>query len=226
LAGALLAVAILSRLFEFLLETAPVPTNLAFCGLILGGLPAIFQKVKHKGFHGGMGACCLIFFLLVVGMAVFQGGDEPVRTLSPSLGNVAALFLVGVVAAATMVIPGVSGSMVLMLLGYYQPILALVNSSISDLLHFNLSGLMADLASVIPFGIGVLLGIFLVAKLIEWIMHRWEVETYWAIIGLIAASPIAILVSTDWSGFNLLSLVLGIVTFCLGWFAARKLGDQ
>ena len=77
-----------------------------------------------------------------------------------------------------------------------------------------------------PFGVGVVIGIFLIAKIIEFIFQRAETHAYWAIIGLIMASPIAILWKTDWSGFSLAAVLTGVVTFAIGWFIASKLGDE
>ena len=57
-------------------------------------------------------------------------------------------------------------------------------------------------------------------------MDRWPAQTYWAIIGLIVASPVAILLNTDWAGFSWIQLLIGVVTFGLGWFAASKLGGD
>ena len=57
-------------------------------------------------------------------------------------------------------------------------------------------------------------------------MAKWPTQTYWAIIGLIVASPVAILMGTDWSGFSLWILIAGIVTFAAGWFAASRLGGE
>lgn len=224
--GAGLALVLLARLFEFLLETYPIPTNLCFCGLIAGSLPFIFRKVEHKGFSWPMAAACLVMFVLVVGMALLPGQQNHQASVGFSLVNVILLFLVGVITAATMVVPGVSGSMMLMLLGYYEPLLHLINNCVSSLIHFQLGTFFADLGSLIPLGIGFVVGVFGIAKLIEWVMHRWETETYWAVIGLIAASPVAILLGTDWSQFSLVSLLAGIVTFGLGWLAASRLGGE
>ena len=72
----------------------------------------------------------------------------------------------------------------------------------------------------------MILGIFLIAKLIEFIFSKAEIHAYYAIIGLILASPIAILLKTDWSDFSVLMLVTGIITFVLGWFVSSKLGGE
>ena len=217
--GAGLAIVILSRVFEFLLENYPIPTNFAFCGLIAGSLPFIFQKV-------GKIIPMVIFFAVVILMAVMgeTGGKE--ADVSFTLINVIKLLLVGIIAAATMVIPGVSGSMMLMLLGYYDTILRTINKFIDAVLSFDINSILVQCGILIPFGIGVILGIFLIAKLIEFIFMKAEIHAYYAIIGLIVASPIAILLKIDWSGFSVMTLGAGIISFIAGWFVASKLGGE
>ena len=122
--------------------------------------------------------------------------------------------------------PGVSGSMMLMLLGYYDTILKTINQFIDALIAFDVQKILVQCGILIPFGIGVVIGIFLIAKLIEFIFMKAEIHAYYAIIGLILASPIAILLKVDWSGLSVLTIVVGIVTFCLGWFTASKLGGE
>ena len=224
--GAGLAIVILSRIFEFLLETYPIPTNFAFCGLIAGSLPFIFKKVKGHPVTVGKIIPFLIFFGIVIAMALMgeTGGAE--ADVAFGIVNVIKLLGVGIIAAATMVVPGVSGSMMLMLLGYYDVILRTINQFIDSLVTFDMAGLMQGFGVLVPFGIGVVVGIFLIAKIIEYIFSKAEVHAYYAIIGLILASPIAILLKTDWSGFSVMMLVTGIVTFAAGWFAASKLGGE
>ncbi len=225
-AGAGIAIVVLSRLFEFLLENYPIPTNLGFCGLIVGSLPFIFQKVKGSKVTVGKVIPFLVFFALVVGMALLgeTGGADADVTFG--LVNVIKLLAVGVIAAATMVVPGVSGSMMLMLLGYYDVILRTINSCIDALVSFDIAGLFAAAGVLAPFGVGVLMGIFAIAKLIEFIFMKAEVHAYYGIIGLILASPIAILLKTDWSGLSVLTVAVGVVCFLAGSAAAYKLGGE
>lgn len=224
--GAGLAIVTLARLFEFLLENYPIPTNFAFCGLIAGSLPFIFNKVKGHTVSIGKIIAFLIFFAVVILMAVMGETNGNAADVSFGVVNVTKLLLVGIIAAATMVVPGVSGSMMLMLLGYYDTILKSINQFIDALIAFDMEALFVQCAVLVPFGIGVVVGIFLIAKLIEFIFSKAEIHAYYAIIGLIIASPIAILLKTDWSGFSVLTLVTGIVTFVAGWFVASKLGGE
>ena len=224
--GAGLAIVTLARLFEFLLENYPIPTNFAFCGLIAGSLPFIFNKVKGHTVSIGKIIAFLIFFAVVILMAVMGETNGNAADVSFGVVNVIKLLLVGIIAAATMVVPGVSGSMMLMLLGYYDTILKSINQFIDALIAFDMEALFVQCAVLVPFGIGVVVGIFLIAKLIEFIFSKAEIHAYYAIIGLIIASPSAILLKTDWRGFSVLTLVTGIVTFVAGWFVASKSGGE
>ena len=82
------------------------------------------------------------------------------------------LSFIGIIAAATMVIPGVSGSLVLMLLGYYFPIV----NVIKELTHFE--NIFKNIFVAGFFGGGVIIGMVLVAKLIEWLLAKYEKKTY------------------------------------------------
>lgn len=225
-AGAGIAIIVLSRLFEYLLEVHPIPTNFAFCGLIAGSLPFIFQKVKGHSVTIGKVIPFLIFFAIVILMAVMGETSGAAADVTFSIVNVVKLFGVGVIAAATMVIPGVSGSMMLMLLGYYDIILATINDAIDALLAFDMGEIFRVVGILAPFGIGVIIGIFVIAKIIEFIFSKAEVHAYYAIIGLILASPIAILLQTDWSGLSISTVLISAGTFILGWVAANKLGGE
>lgn len=230
--GVGIAVVALSRLFEFLLANHPIPTNFAFCGLIAGSLPFIFKKVEGKKITIGKIIPFLVFFGVVILMAVMGNVAGTAADVSFSFINVVKLFGVGIVAAATMVVPGVSGSMMLMLMGYYDVILSIINDFIDAVLAFNMAEILRTVGVLAPFGIGVLAGIFLIAKLIEFIFSKAETHAYFAIIGLIMASPIAILLQTDWTTMPtdtlpmILTWVVSIVTFIAGWFTASKLGGE
>lgn len=225
-AGAGLAIVLLSRLFEYLLANHPIPTNFAFCGLIAGSLPFIFKKVQGKKVTVGKVIPFLVFFALVILMAVLGDTSGADADVSFTVINVIKLLAVGIIAAATMVVPGVSGSMMLMLLGYYDTIIATINDFIDAVLAFDMAGILSAVGILVPFGIGVVIGIFLIAKLIEFIFAKAETHAYFAIIGLIMASPIAILLKTDWSKFSVLTLVISAGTFVAGWLAASKLGGE
>ena len=224
--GMVLGILGLAKVITFLLGRYPLQTNLAFIGLIFGGLPIIVHKIRgeKKGVAGAIGF--VLAFALVIGLQIVGEGDGHDAALTFSLGQVVILFVIGVIASATMVIPGVSGSMMLMLLGYYNPVVGTVSRMLDALLGFNLAEIIACCGVLVPFGLGVVAGIFAVAKLIEVLLARFPGVTYCAILGLVAASPIAILMAMDYAGVTVVTVAVSVVTFVLGFAAAYKLGGE
>ena len=225
-AGAGIALVALTFVIEALFQYYPIPTNLLFIGLIVGGLPPVVTKVKSHKLSFGHILAGLLFFALEVGMAMM--GDNGNRQVTLNLGIVPMikLVLVGIIAAATMIIPGVSGSMVLLILGYYEPIIQQITAFCTAVITLDMAGILHGIAILLPFGIGVLIGILGIAKIIEIIFEKYPVYAYCAIIGLIAASPIAILVCSNFAGFSVSVLLISIVTFAAGFGIAIKIGDK
>lgn len=226
LIGVAMGLVVFARLIQMMFDHVPFQTNFLFIGLILGGLPAMVKKVKGQKLRVSHIISCVLFFALVVGLAAIGKSEGAAVDLSFSVIHALKLFGVGVIASATMVIPGVSGSMVLMLMGYYNPILNEVNRFMDNLVDFNLPGLLDGCTVLVPFGIGVVVGIFAIAKLIEIIFNKFPYIAYWAIIGLIVASPFAILVMNDLGNINVVSVLTGIVALVVGIFVAMKLGEE
>lgn len=223
--GMVIAVATLSFALKWAFAEYPLPTNTLFIGLILGGLPAILKQVKGEK-TGVLGAVLfVIFFAIVVLLQIFQKENSAVIQLS--VLEVIKLFLLGCIASATMVIPGVSGSMILKLLGYYEPIVTeALPAAITALTGGDFPALLNSVGILLPFGVGIVVGIFAIAKLIEVLMARWKGLTYMAIIGMVVASPVAILLGTDMAGFSWGILAVSVVTFAVGYVIAWKLGDE
>ena len=223
--GMVLAIGGLSFALKWAFAVYPLPTNTLFIGLILGGLPAILRQVKGKK-KGAVGAVLFaVFFALIIVMQIFQ--SEHVATITLSFGEVVKLFVLGAVASATMVIPGVSGSMILKLLGYYEPVVTgAIPGLISGLAHGEWAAVGANVGILLPFGLGIVVGIFAIAKLIEILLAKWKCITYGAILGLVVASPFAILMGLSLPGFNLVQVIVSVLTFILGfaaaWLLARK----
>ena len=223
--GMLLAIALFAKLFsEVLFPRFPLQTNLFFIGLILGGLPIIYRKVKGVSIKLPQVFAFLLFFVLVTVLAVVGEGNGADADITLSIGNVLKLFFVGVVAAATMVIPGVSGSMIMMILGYYNTIIDTINACIDALRAFDIPALLDTFIVLVPFGIGVVIGIVAVAKLVEFMLRKFPAVTYWAIIGLIVASPIAILIMMEIGTIGVIEILSGVILLAAGFCISMKIG--
>lgn len=227
--GMLLAILILSSVIEYSYDNFPIPTMLLFVGLVLGGIPMLLKNViGRKECKMFSSYIILIFtFSLVILMAcsdLIFGTVKEVNLLELNIGGYILLFIVGVIAAATMVIPGISGSLVLMLLGYYYPIIERIN----DFVRFN--NLTKNILILGVFGIGVLVGIVLISKLLEILFEKYNTKTYFGVLGFIFASILAIPISTCLQisnlTFNLMQLIIGILLLIAGSFISYKLGEK
>nr|MBP3258406.1 DUF368 domain-containing protein [Bacilli bacterium] len=220
--GMILSILSLSKVMSFALDKFLFPTILFFIGAIVGGIPMLYKKVK-----GNKNISFYIIFILtfafVIGMTYLSGG-KVVSFDGMNIVGYIKLFFVGVISAATMVIPGISGSAVLMTLGYYEPVI----NTIKDLTNF--SNLFSNMMILIPFGIGVIIGILLIAKLIEYLLKKYEVKTYYGILGFVFASIISIIIQNFFMNgiisVSILEIVLSIILFGLGFIIAYKLGDK
>lgn len=223
--GMAIALVGLSFIIEPAFEYFPLQTSCLFIGLIVGGLPAIWGKVKGKGIKISYVIPFLLFFAVVVGLAALGEKEGNAADLTFSLWSCVKLFVVGIIASATMVIPGVSGSMMLLLLGYYNPIVSAIKDFVTALASFDMQGILAGCGVLVPAGVGIVVGIFAIAKLIEIIFEKFPLQAYWAIIGLIVASPFAILMMVGVGSLSVVSVIVSIVTFVIGFIVAMKLGD-
>lgn len=224
--GMLVALVGLSFVIEAAFEHFPAQTNLLFIGLIVGGLPAITKKVKGNTVRVPHMIAALLFFVLVVGMAALGDTKGNTADLSFSALNVVKMFCVGVIASATMVIPGVSGSMVLMLMGYYQPVIETISTFVRALVAFDVPVLLQCCGVLVPMGLGIIVGIVVIAKLIEIIFEKCPLLAYWAIIGLIVASPFAIILMSEFGTIGIVTILTSAVTFAVGFVCAKLLGEE
>ena len=234
LLGCALGIVGFSYAIKYLLANQPLATCLAFLGLILGGSPVLFTDMTEgikKSKNGRLTAANVLAFLLLFAFAIalplLKGSDDTLMTLTATPDTMVILFFMGVIAAATMVIPGVSGSMIMMILGYYYGIINSITGFIDGLKAGSISAMAAQLGILIPFGIGAVLGIFLISKLIEYLFERHTVSTYAAILGLILSSPFGIFYNTNaLAHFTIPGFLIGIILFAAGgfvtWYMGRK----
>ena len=176
-----LGVLLFARLFKLVYERFPVQTNFFFVGLIIGSIFIIFDLVREKEKESSFTKVSKIvwFFIgLSIMLALYfskgaaASSAAAIETLS--LGNFILLFLIGFAGAAAMVIPGISGSFILLILGAYYTVI----KAITDL----------NIPVLIPIGLGVLAGFILSARLIGFLMEKFPKITYAFILGLVLGS--------------------------------------
>lgn len=228
--GMVLAILTMSNVISSAFDNYPIPTTLFFMGLVIGGIPMLVGKVKKT--EEAKQISSYVIMALTFGLVMVLAFSEEI--FGGTLGNASFdnlsvfgylwLSFIGMIAAATMVVPGVSGSLVLMLLGYYLPII----NVIKELTHFE--NVLPNFFVAGFFGVGVLVGIVLVAKLIEWLLAKHEKKTYFGVIGFIIASVVSIPVSVYHEVGNIMfttpQVLIGILFLVIGGIVGYKLGEK
>lgn len=182
--GMVLAMLILASVFEAHIYAI----SSLFIGFIIFAIPIVIREEKE----------CLLakkaaIPFILVGIAVVcaityfnpVGGGEGVNLehLTPGLGLF--VFVAGMITISAMVLPGISGSTLLLIMGLYLPIV----KAIKDILHLDL----AAFPTVFLFGCGVLVGAFSVVKLIRKALEHFRAQTIYMIIGLMIGSIYAVI---------------------------------
>ena len=215
--GAVIAIALLSNVITICLDKYQVATPLLFVGLILGGLPAIVKNIGKKITKPTnlIVFSITILFMLFIYLGIKDAKDVDFTNVD-AIGYII-LFIVGAIAAITMVVPGISGSFVLMLIGYYKPIV----KTVSDLTHFN--NVIHNLCILIPFVCGVLFGIVSVSKLIKYCLKKYPEQTYSSIVAFVLSSVVLIIYPLLNVSASITELIVGIVLLLMGSILTYKM---
>lgn len=214
--GMVAAVAALIIPMRLAFEYIPLPIICLFVGLMLGGVPPIAREA------GRPTPLLVLAFLLACAFAVgicFVPVPEGVAAgESIGVGAYFALAGVGVIAACGFVVPGISGSMIMMIFGFYDYVLG----AGENLLRFRSVG--NSLLVLLVFLAGVIVGFFLISFLMKFFMTRYKRGTYYAILGFMAGSVFSIYYKQDVLVTDIMPLpafiVLSVLLFAVGFFAS------
>ena len=218
--GMVLSILLLSNVISFSLEKYPFATTIFFIGLIIGGIPILWKRCSASKSNGSNWLVFFITFGIVLLFTFMKSDNYLVSFDNLNMMGYIKLLVVGIVAAATMVIPGISGSFVLMLLGYYEPIV----NTIKNLTNF--SSLGSNILILLPFGVGIIVGIVLVAKLIEFLFKKYPVKTNYGVLGFVVASIISIIIPILNVHKGFIEIIVAVFLFVIGAIVSYKLGEK
>lgn len=190
--GAALAILLGGKAMDWVLENHPALANSFFLGVIVGSLPMLVSKTFRAGkrtwkVNAGNVIPFFVTLAIMLWMTFAGEGESVAREMSFSVVNALLLLFYGVVAAACMIIPGISGSFVMVMIGAYGAVINAVAT--------------LNIPLLIPFAIGALIGIFGCAKLIRFLLSKFEMPTYSAILGFVVGSIPAVF--PGWSSIGI-----------------------
>lgn len=169
--GGALGMILFANPLLYLIEKYPMPMLYFFIGAVAGGIPLMYEKSQVEGI-----TLKAVFYLVLGAAIVILMALFPQSGIQQTEGTKGALILLvaGILAAVALVLPGISVSFMLLVMGIYETVVEAIGS-------FRLSIL-------IPLGVGVLLGIILTTKFLEMAMNRYPQPTYLMILGFIVGS--------------------------------------
>lgn len=215
--GWIIGMAIASLLLASLFEEHIYNISSLFLGFIIFAIPLIIKEEKEqiKGKYKN-----IVFTLLGIAIVALityfnpvAGGDTAVDITNLNFGLIIYIICAGMIAISAMILPGISGSTLLLIFGLYIPII----SAIKELLHFNLSYFPV----LLIFGFGIIAGALLVIKLIKKALEKYRSQTIYTIIGLMIGSLYAIVMGPttlnnpkapmNFDSFNIIFFILGAI---------------
>ncbi len=157
-----------------------------FIGLTLGGAPLLWRMLSPRGPAAWAGIA-----VGAAAMATIALLPEDAESIGEGSG-VGMLFIGGTAGAAAMILPGVSGAYLLLLLGQYQPIIESIRAFTAAASSRDLAAAGAEAATLLPVGVGVVVGIAVVSNLLRWLLARFEKFTLGTLLGLLLAAPLGL----------------------------------
>ena len=200
--GALVSIFLFSNFLQTAFNNFYTITSYAFIGLILGSLPIVFKQAEVSKITFTHIICLILSFVFSIYLIVLE--KNTIYSLS-SFSN-SYLILAGFLMSAGIVIPGVSKTVILMMLGIYSSYLSAIST-----LNFSI---------LLPLGIGLILGSVIFMFLINYLFSHFKSYTYFLILGFVLGSVLVI-----FPGFTLsFENILGILLAGLCFFLTYKLG--
>ena len=216
LLGSIIAVAALVFPFQLAFRYCLFSIVCLFAGFILGSIPGITDELKEKPATKANIVQLIIGFILagIIGIfsVIFKFNDG-INNLFASRPWYLYLisFVVGMFGSSGLIVPGFSGSMLLLVIGFYQPIL--------DLVDF--SNFWPNVSLGFVFALGVLAGFILLSKLMNKMITNYRTATLYVVVGFIFGSLLSLFVNSQMfayigDGLKLLDCILGPILLVVG----------
>lgn len=223
--GVLLGFMIGFVFINFFYELAPIPITFLFIGFILGAIPSLIKEVKTNKYRWHH------FFVMIIAILFMIGFIFITETESTQSGFIyyLSVFLVGVIYAVALIIPGLSGSTMLMAFGYFQLLIELVDEIVVAFVNLDFSTIVSQLPMLALLILGSLVGLILIGKVMHYLLHHYKTHFYFAVLGIVLISPFNVLFTLqDNTTANVFQsawymYAIGAILFIVGIFITYKI---
>lgn len=208
--GVLISIVFFSNIILKCLNNYYIITIFFFMGLIIGSFKDISKEIKY------LNKKVILITLLITLILGLININRDIYIESNFLNFLYFIF-VGFIDALTMVIPGISGTATLMMIGAYDKLM----QTFSNLLNFNL--FTNNIMIMLPFSLGMFIGIIFTVKLINYLFKNYKDSTYSSIIGFSISTIILMGIKCINSNYTFLNLILAFIMLFIGTFISKKI---
>ena len=202
--GMIIAITFFSNIIVYLLDNYYLITIFIFSGFIIGSMDNIKYNINNKDLY-----ICFIIFIIFSLLGINNINNTLV--VNNSFIHFILFILIGFIDAVTMIIPGISGTAILMMIGVYKELL------------ISLSSILSNISTIIPFVIGLIIGTVLTVKLIDYLFNNYKSKTYSAILGF-SYSSIVIMIIKGLNRINSINdIFISILCFIISIFLVKKI---
>lgn len=200
--GGLIGLGAFSRVISYGLETFRLPMIYLFLGGIIGGIPVLYKKANVGNKKSSDWLYFIIGFVIILTMSLYSG---TLVNLASSTGAANFIFLIiaGIIIAVALILPGISTSFMLLVLGLYD----ITINAIKNL----------EISYLVPIVIGAGIGVIATTKVLENFLNNKPRPTYMLILGFVIGSMIEVFPGIP-SG---LDIFVSLITFVIGIIAMR-----
>lgn len=218
--GAVIGVLAGAKVINLALRYAAFPTATFFAGIILGSIPflakPVIKKINLKYVFAFILGALVVIGLMLVSYFLKNDTQTDISKLELGFKDYILLFLSGFIGCILMLIPGVSGVLMLVVFNYYSTFM----NALDNLTHFSIENYHNVILVILPVGLGILCGLIPASKLLSYLFKKFPVGSYFAILGFVIASIAVIFVNVNYGGegvINTLQVVLACITLPIGF---------
>lgn len=211
--GIIISIVIFSNIIKFFLDISYLPTMFLFIGLILGGFKNIRKECKNL--KGNEYTYMAIIILIVITSFLITGSRT--ITFNYNLSNYLSLIVAGIIDAFATVVPGISGTALLMLYGYYGIIITALGNV------FNFLKINENFFILSAYGIGLGIGIYIFSLLANYLFKTRKRQMYISIYSFGIGTVIILFLSTLKTNTNLFEIIISYILLNIGIFISKKI---
>lgn len=211
--GAVAGILVFSNLATHLVTKYPMQTGFAFIGLVIGSIPMVYKRAvnidgEKKKITPVSIVCFVIGLAVMIAMLIFSKQNIHNEVIASINGWQFLRYVISLaIAAFAMIIPGISGSLVLVILGLYETVI----TGVAQL----------NVMLLIPTLMGVIIGLFLGVKLVRWLLETHPQKTYMAILGLMIGSILTIYPGFEFNVVGIISILVMLACGVISYLFAR-----